>query len=213
MSYIIEALKKAQKERDSRLTDHADILKGTTNRSFLKDRILWFAPILCLVILLVFAFYSWLDRPDDEKIKTSHINPVHIKTTEKKIDREDIYEKAGMLYRSGRYQEAKKLYEAVLGLDPGHVEALNNLGVIYIRDKDYLRAEENFEKAVLLKPSYSEPYYNLACLYSIRGEIDRSLAYLKKAAGLNGNVVDWARNDSDLQGLWELEEFKKISSD
>ena len=213
MSYIIEALKKAQKEKDSLSRERMDI-PGSGKNHPLRRRIILSALLFCLVILLVFTFYSWLDH-FDEKTEFASIkrNPEPVKKPEKDIGREDLYRKAGLLYKNRRYKEAKNLYEAVLGLDPGHVNTLNNLGVIYIRDKDYTGAEEKLKKAILLQPSYSEPYYNLACLYSITGDANRSLLYLNKAADLNREAVNWAREDSDLKNLWELPEFREMAEE
>ena len=97
-------------------------------------------------------------------------------------------------------------------LDPGYVEALNNLGVIYIREGDFDAAKENLEKAVRLNPRHVESYYNMACLYAIKGEAEQGLEYLKKAVSLDSNVREWAREDSDLQNLNSSEEFIQLLS-
>jgi tetratricopeptide (TPR) repeat protein len=128
------------------------------------------------------------------------------------LENRELYDKASNLFKLGRFQEAKKLYEAVVGLDPGYVDALNNLGIIYIRDGNFDAAKENLEKAVRLNPTHVESYYNMACLYAIKGQIDQGFEYLKKAVSLDNNVREWARNDSDLQGLKALDEFNQLLS-
>jgi tetratricopeptide (TPR) repeat protein len=123
---------------------------------------------------------------------------------------EETYERARRFHTEGRLEEAKRLYEETLQLDPGHVDTLNNLGVIYMRKKDYLAAERNLEKAVRLKPRYAEPFYNLACLKAITGDTKRALAYLQKAFSLDPTVRDWAQKDADLETLRQLPEFKEL---
>ncbi len=76
---------------------------------------------------------------------------------------------------------AEALYQRVLALDPGHVRALNNLGVIWMEQRKREAAIALFSRAIILKKDYVDPYYNLACLYARANEIDESLWYLKVA--------------------------------
>ena len=95
-------------------------------------------------------------------------------------------------------------------LDPGHVYALNNLGVIYIQEGNYSEAKKSLEDAIQQKPEYVDPYYNLACLYALKGEVMKSLAQLKKAVSLDESVSEWARRDRDLQNLRGVPGFEEI---
>ena len=215
MSYIIEALKKAQKEKDSNFIHYIGTVKGfSRERSLLGRKLLYSSLSILVLISLVFMFYSWLDL-SAEKYPPEYEQKEAVKDHEAggDIGTGDLYDKAGRLYKDGNFQEAKELYEAALSLDPGYVEALNNLGVIYIRDKDYPMAKQALEKAVRLNPSYVEPYYNLACLHSIMGETTQGLTYLKKALVIDSGVKDWARDDSDLENLKALPEFVEIISE
>ena len=121
-----------------------------------------------------------------------------------------FYEKAMRFHKRGRLQDAKRFYQEALRLDPSFVDALNNLGVLYIHDKNYAAAQKMFEKATRLKPGYVDAHYNLACLHAIKGEITQSLAHLKKAVSLNQSARDWARKDTDLENLRGLSEFEAI---
>ena len=121
-----------------------------------------------------------------------------------------FYEKAMRFHKRGRLKDAKRFYQEALRLDPNFVDALNNLGVLYIRDKDYTSAQRSFEKAIQLQPGYVDAHYNLACLYAIKGEVTQSLAHLKKAVSLDRSARDWARKDTDLESLRGLSEFEAI---
>jgi len=214
MSYINEALKKAQEERESRYLKYNNITDGSNkgSRRF-GGKVFWCSVSVVLLIFLVYGAYAWLE-PSHVKIQPA-IGPEDTGLIDFKDDplgNRELYDKASNLFNLGRFQEAKKLYEAVVGLDPGYVDALNNLGIIYIRDGNFNAAKENFEKAVRLNPTYVESYYNMACMYAIKGDIDQSLEYLKKAISLDKDVRDWARNDSDLQGLKALDEFNQLLS-
>jgi tetratricopeptide (TPR) repeat protein len=123
---------------------------------------------------------------------------------------QETYDRARQFHKEGRLEEARRLYEESLRLDPGYVDALNNLGVILISKRDYVAAQRSLEKAVRLKPRYAEPFYNLACLNAIRGDIKLALAQLKKAVSLDPTVRDWARKDTDLESLRHLPEFREL---
>ncbi|NNG06716.1 MAG: tetratricopeptide repeat protein [Desulfobacteraceae bacterium] len=121
-----------------------------------------------------------------------------------------FYEKARRFHKRGRLQDAKRFYQEALRLEPSYVDALNNLGVIYIGDKEYMAAQRNFEKAARLKPGYVDAHYNLACLHAIKGEATQSLVHLRKAVALDRSARDWARKDTDLENLRGLPEFEAI---
>ena len=123
---------------------------------------------------------------------------------------EMLYDKAKQFHRAGNIAEAKELYLASLKLDPGYTDALNNLGLIFIHEKDYPTGRKYLEKAVRIKPGYALPYYNLACLLSIDNEIEESLMYLKKAMSLDHTIREWAEKDTDLENLRVIPEFKEL---
>jgi predicted Zn-dependent protease len=123
-----------------------------------------------------------------------------------------LYERARSFQKSGRLQEAKALYEKTLQEDPKHVDALNNMGVIYLHDFDYSAAREAFSDVIRLKPKYVDGYYNLACAYAMESRIPESLIHLKKAMSLNPSVGDWAKNDTDLANLRGVPDSEEIVS-
>ena len=214
MSYINEALKKAQEERDSRYLNYNSIANGSdkTSKRF-SGRLFWPLILTVFLIFLLYGAYAWLE-PSNTKVQSSvkPETPALKDMGEDPLGKGELYEKASNLIKLGRFQEAKKLYEAVVSLDPGYVEALNNLGIICIHEGDFGAAKENLEKAVRLNPRHVESYYNMACLYAIKGEIEQGLEYLKKAISLDSNVKEWAREDSDLQNLKSSEEFIQLLS-
>lgn len=214
MSYINEALKKAQKERDALYLKYTGILsaRGKGRRVF-GWRALWVTSILFMVILLAFASYSWLDlRGQRTSASTERERPATSLEAESALNAQTLYERAKRFQKTGRLQDAKRFYQEALRVDPGYVDALNNLGVICIRDKDYVAAQKNFETALRLRPNHLDSYYNLACLYALKGELRQSLTYLKKAISLDHSAKDWAGGDLDLRNLRGVPEFEEIIS-
>ena len=122
-----------------------------------------------------------------------------------------LYQQALNYQQKNDLTRAENIYRKILGTDPKHVSALNNLGVIYMIRKQNGKAIQTFTKAINLKGDYVDPYYNLACLYSQSGDTSRSLNYLKKAINIKNDVKNWAINDIDLRYLHTLDEFRTIT--
>jgi tetratricopeptide (TPR) repeat protein len=229
MSYINEALKKAQKEKDNRYEPFGGIIvpgpKGS-NRPRKRRTIVGTAVALVILVsaILLFAVYG-LQQPS-ARPKGAPLPPATVaekplpKATERAILPPDgppvtreadlRYQEALIAQRVGDLRRAEALYEKVLALDPGHVRTLNNLGVIYMGQKKRGKAIAVFGRAVVLKKDYVDPYYNLACLYAQTNEIDESLWYLKVAAAIDGGVINWVKKDADMKNVAASPEFKKI---
>lgn len=214
MSHINDALKKAQKERDARYLKYGAILtmSGKEKGLFRGRTILW--PVVLFIIFLVaLVSYSSLDSRGRQTPVTSEIEPEEPSPAPKPAGIDNakaLYESARDFHQSGRLLRARRLYQETLRLDPGYVDALNNLGVICIHEKDFLAAQKSFEKAIRLNPGYVDPHYNLACLFAITGDVKESLTHLRKAVSLEKEVRDWAQKDTDLENLRSMPEFEEI---
>jgi tetratricopeptide (TPR) repeat protein len=248
MSYINDALKKAQQERDSRYERFGRIISPGPGR-VVRRRAGRFARGAAVVLFVaipagLLAFYllrqpapalkggaaaigrgapatlasrdgkaaEELARPE-EKVTTpvteapAGVTPGGNATP---ADVEALYKEALAAQRRGDVPGAEALYERVLAIDPRHVRALNNLGVICMGQKKRDRAIAFLNKAIVLKRDYVDPYYNLACLYAQTSEIDESLRYLNVAMVLNGDVKNWAEKDADMKNVVESAAFKKM---
>ena len=210
MSYIREALRKAQREKDARYPKYQRVFFSPRRKvGIFSLRPLWLISLL--VIVLGLALYSWLDSGNKGTISApKNPNPELRPVPEISVNAKDLYDSARRLQKMSRLEEARRLYHKALMLDPGHVYALNNLGVIYIQEGNYSEAQKSLEDAIQQKPEYVDPYYNLACLYALKGEVMKSLAQLKKAVSLDDAVSEWARKDRDLQNLRGVPGFEEI---
>jgi len=254
MSYIHEALKKAQVERDQGKSPYGGIPVTQGKKSFFTTRKTIFLAAFLLLVFLAFAGYSWWDQMtedrlqktedrermrDDRRLTTegrgqrtedrgpssvvrqpsSESRPSSVvrgPSSEKRRPEKnrgnlrESYQKARAFQRDGRLTDAGLWYEKVLSMDPGHVEALNNLGVLHLHEKSYSAARKCFEKALRLKPDYVDPYYNLACVCAAQGQAQQGLRYLEKAISMDRNVKKWAKEDPDLDPLRGEPRFREI---
>ncbi len=266
MSYINDALRKAQRERDGRYERYGDIIAPCLERPGQprKRRLVIGAAITLLVLIpagLLLTVYVLHQPPPVKKGipvpvvagPPSALQPATpqaegatamgeavpagkapavrqaekaaVQTGGKPVpsvaaaspggtpvprEAEVRYKEALSAQRRGDFKGAEALYQRVLVLDPGHVRALNNLGVIYLGQKKRERAIDLFSKAIVLKKDYVDPYYNLACLYAQTNEIDESLWYLKVAMTINGDVKNWVVKDADMKNVLASPAFKTI---
>ncbi|MCP4674638.1 MAG: tetratricopeptide repeat protein [Deltaproteobacteria bacterium] len=82
-----------------------------------------------------------------------------------------------------RYSESEIINRQVLDIDPYYVYALSGLGSCLARQGRLDEARESFEKAIALKPTWSEPYWDLAVAFKDHGRTEVALAVL--AIGMN----------------------------
>jgi Flp pilus assembly protein TadD len=212
MSYINEALKKAQREKDALTEKYSGFLAARREqKKALRGRPLWWTSSIPALILLAFVVYSWLDSSGSKTTSASK-EAIPQNTSKQKIvlNAQDLYDRARQFQKIGHSREARNLYRKVITLDPHNARAVNNIGVSFLQERNFTEAQKSFEDAIQLEPDYSDPYYNLACLYAIRGKTKKGLEYLKMAVSLDPAARKWARNDGDLRRLRALPEFEEI---
>lgn len=219
MSTINEALKKAQKERETRHLLYRSILStGGGRKAFFKKKHLSWFIIAVILIMGTLASDAWLNKKNTSPpvIKVmKEVRPEQARSSEppsigygKNIDR--LYDRARNFHGAGRLKLAKRFYLEILKINPGHANALNNLGVICLVEKDFEEAENYFAKALKLNSGSVDPYYNLACLYALQGNRGQGIDHLKKAVQLDKTAREWAKRDRDLDGLRDAPEFKAL---
>jgi len=90
--------------------------------------------------------------------------------------------------RGSDWQTADKLWLATDKVSPSSPANHNNLGDLYFRKKDYQKAIDEFEKAILLKPDYGDVYHNLGNVYKELGDFDKALVVYEKSLTINPNI-------------------------
>lgn len=107
---------------------------------------------------------------------------------------EGIFAEARRVDREGREADAGKLYRKVLALDPGHIRARNNLGVLLDRQGAHEAAADHFRTALEHDPENPELLGNLGAALGGQGRYAQAERELRKAARLAPNRVDVRAN-------------------
>jgi tetratricopeptide (TPR) repeat protein len=86
---------------------------------------------------------------------------------------------------AGRLDEAVKLHQQALELDPRQEQTHINLISLYGRMKLYDRAQAHYRSAVALNPNRDEAHYNYAVLLTVLRRLPEAVAAYKRALELN----------------------------
>ncbi|HUN54486.1 MAG TPA: tetratricopeptide repeat protein [Smithella sp.] len=242
MSYINDALLKAQKEKNSPYAAYETTLKASgknINRPrirLLPAGILIFLFLTAGMIVLLY-WHGEKKMPAAAPLSVSHVQSIvparpqvvqstipdnksktgsntavsaKVKIGRDNADARILYAQAIKKQEEGNLDEAKSIYKKVIKIDPRNIQALNNLGVIYMNKKKYKWAIIRLNDALKVKYNYPDAHYNLACLYAQKNDEAKSLSYLRNAIGFNPEVRKWAKDDNDLKVWADLPEFKKL---
>ena len=134
------------------------------------------------------------------------------------IDHERLMIEANEFLRMGEAEKARERFRAITekakknrGLDSlVHANAYNGVGVTFYLRERYAEAMENYKMAIRIDPNVSDSYYNLACLFALKGDKAQSFRYLNMAV-LNGYIdLDTLDQDPDLANLRDDPRYQKI---
>jgi len=102
--------------------------------------------------------------------------------------------------------------EGLVRRDPNYVDALQILGDHYTargRINEGLKVDERLAR---LEPGNPLVFYNLACSYSLAGEMDQAANALEKALLLGYRDFDWLAKDPDLKALRTNAAFDELKA-
>lgn len=96
--------------------------------------------------------------------------------------------KAYKLFKDNLLNENIKKYDEILMLYPYFIESYNNRGVLNLKNKNYKKAINDFEKSLQIYPNNKEIIYNLALSYYLMQDYNNALLYINKYFQLDNYV-------------------------
>jgi hypothetical protein len=125
---------------------------------------------------------------------------------------EALAREAQPLLQAGNAEEARKLCQEAVKIDPAFSQGHTCVGVSFYLRERYEEALEQYKKALEADPGNRDVYYNIGCVHAIQGRTSEALDYLKLAL-LNGYVdVQTLTTDSDLKNLNGNPLFEQLKS-
>ncbi|TMB61570.1 MAG: tetratricopeptide repeat protein, partial [Deltaproteobacteria bacterium] len=87
--------------------------------------------------------------------------------------------------QQGNYKAAEKQYQQILAEDANNLDALSNLGVVYVRSGNLRSAESTLKKAVAVAPDNDFLLTTLGIVQYRQSKFDDAIAELTKAIAIN----------------------------
>ena len=105
-----------------------------------------------------------------------------------------ILGQAKQLLKEGRLDEAVVKLKEVLKLDPNHFEAKLQLGVAYVRGRDFQSAAPAIKELIKARPDYIPAYNNLSYVLTQLGRLDEAEQVCLEALKIDPNAEGVEKN-------------------
>ncbi len=118
-------------------------------------------------------------------------------------------------YNYGIYMEREKNSDKALEFTKKACEMLHNMacektGVYYSIKSNYVMAEKMFSLALHINPTSKSLFYNMACMYAKKGDVDKAINCLSAAIRTDSRYKEKAKIDEDFKSLKNKDEFKAL---
>lgn len=196
MSIILDALKKAEKERSpsegAREKNFNPVIEP--EKKFPQKgnlfRLLPYAALPVLVLILGFLVYR--SPIFDRTIPTTPPKPmtpgVSTDNLEEKVDK--FRKEAMSLFKEGKMGESADKWAKAAKLNPEDAWLQNNLGVALKKAGKKEEASTAYEQALKLKPAYAEASNNLGALLMEKGDLAQAKNLFEKAISARGDYAE-----------------------
>ena len=102
--------------------------------------------------------------------------------------------------------------EGVVRRDPAYIDALQILGDNYTRRGRFEDGLKVDEQLVRLRPADALVHYNLACYWSLAGNVKLAVAYLSQAFDLEPEYRDLVTREADFDPIRNHPHFLALTS-
>jgi len=132
----------------------------------MKKILLITAAVLLLLFLGIHYWKTHSKRSITKIKKTSaHLAKDSISEKQRTMEFWELYNQASRLRVAGKPQRAKHKYEKAVKLNPDHRGTLYYLGNIYLRDREYQKAEKDWLKLIKVNPKSARAASQLGNLF------------------------------------------------
>ena len=108
-------------------------------------------------------------------------------TKNKTLSINEIFLLAVKKHQQNKTDVAQRLYSQVLKINQNHVDAHNNLGVIFKNLGENEKAINCYEKAIAINPNYVNAHNNLGIIFDKLGQNQKAIDCYEKAITINPN--------------------------
>jgi tetratricopeptide (TPR) repeat protein len=118
------------------------------------------------------------------------------------------------LFQPERFSDREKRSIAAQIMSNGFEHPVVHYADHYRRRGDLAKATQLHEASVAAMADWPEWYgtarYNLACFYALDGQTDKAIAELRAALQLRPDLLEWSKQDTDLDSLRDVPAFQAL---
>ena len=129
--------------------------------------------------------FSGLDKPALAPIGASHLS-----AREQEAEASRLFTLAVYAEEAGRVEEALDGYNAVLELAPSHAPSAINIGTLFYKRRDFLRAEHFYRRATESDGSYALAFFDLGNVLDEMKRMPEAIAAYERAIALQPHYAD-----------------------
>lgn len=115
-------------------------------------------------------------------------------------------------YINGDIDKAKVSLSKAIELGFIYQMPYNYLGIIYMEQKNYKKAEKVLKLGIEKDKKEKSYYYNLSCLFAIQKKPNKALNYIELAIQNGYSNFENIKNEKDFESIRNLERFKILIS-
>lgn len=119
-----------------------------------------------------------------------HTMPTGQEPVEQSMSLDEAVELAQHIHRAGNFEDAEKLYRAVLGASPDHPDVLHFLGVLRHQRGESVEAAELIRRAISFMPDLPGPWNNLGNVLLESGQVDQAIEAYERCLVLEPDFAD-----------------------
>ena len=95
-----------------------------------------------------------------------------------------------VLFKEGKWDEARTLFQKAVEIDPTYVDARYNLGNAFFQRGQWNEAVEQFQKVVEMDPHYARAHNNLGIIFVQKGQMEEAVAQYQQASEMDPNYAE-----------------------
>ncbi|MBE2219004.1 MAG: tetratricopeptide repeat protein [Ignavibacteria bacterium] len=88
------------------------------------------------------------------------------------------------------WKNSMTLYSDMISKYPNNAIGYNNRGTLFLENRKYTEAENDFTSAIRVNANYAAAYNNLGLVYSAKANYDKAIEYFNKAIELNSRYAE-----------------------
>jgi tetratricopeptide (TPR) repeat protein len=123
---------------------------------------------------------------------------------------ETCYKQGNNYLIARNYGKAFSEYEKALSINPGLIDAMYKLGVVFTEIGENNKAIDCFKKIIVTQPHMASCYYNVACIYARQNMTQEAIDWLRQS--IVHGYKDWKKikTDNDLNNIRTTKYYQEL---